>query len=89
MSDDQKEELKAIGYDIATVIKKEKEKKWFKSFHQFRKYLQVNNRYPTFTSNKELDNWVRTQRSERSSDSLCSNRMAVLNAIRFRWKDFM
>jgi len=70
MTEVQIQELKAIGYDIATTIKKEKDKKWFKYFQLFRKHLENNKAYPTFLSNKDLFTWVRTQRDDWSNGIL-------------------
>ncbi len=90
LSEQQIEALQSIGFKLDVRIKEKNEKKWLNFFNQLKDFIEKNGRYPGPAHEKELYNWVQSQRAVmagnlRRRKPLSQKRLDLLESIDFQW----
>lgn len=90
LSSEQINALIEIGYDLEAKGVEKLELRWLEYFNQLKTFIEINDRYPSQSQEKDLYIWVQSQRAAktgtlRNRKPLSKKRVDLLNSINFSW----
>lgn len=90
LSKEQISLLLQLGYDLEAKGNEKKDLVWKSNFNKLKLFLEINDRYPRQTTEKDLYIWVQSQRAVKAGTSrkrkpLSQERVDLLDSINFSW----